>query len=74
MNICVYGASSKTLDKSFLDAGVELGVLLAKKGHRLVFGGGCGGLMITDRLIDDLGGIDNVDSRTSVTCHCAQNF
>ena len=45
MNICVYGASSKTLDKSYLDAGIELGVLLAKKGHRLVFGGGCGGLM-----------------------------
>ena len=45
MNICVYGASSKTLDKSYLDAGVELGKLMAKRGHSLVFGGGCGGLM-----------------------------
>lgn len=45
MNICVYGASSKTLDKSYLDAGIELGKLMAKRGHTLVFGGGCGGLM-----------------------------
>lgn len=45
MNVCVYGASSKTLDRSFLDAGVELGKLLAQRKHTLVFGGGCGGLM-----------------------------
>ena len=45
MNICVYGASSKVLDKSYTDAGVELGKLMAGHGHSLVFGGGCGGLM-----------------------------
>ena len=45
MNICVYGASSKTIDKSYLEAGEKLGRLMAERGHTLVFGGGQGGLM-----------------------------
>ena len=45
MNICVYGASSKTIDISFTDAGEALGYEMAKRGHTLVFGGGASGLM-----------------------------
>lgn len=45
MNICVYGAASPTIDKSFIDAGEELGYEMAKRGHNLVFGGGGAGMM-----------------------------
>lgn len=45
MNICVYGASSRKLDRCFLDTGEALGALLAKKGYTLVFGGGAHGMM-----------------------------
>lgn len=45
MNICVFGASSDRLDPAYFDAAHALGVLLARGGHRLIFGGGSGGLM-----------------------------
>ena len=45
MNICVYGASSAQIDKSYVDQGEKLGELLVKRGHGLVFGGGANGLM-----------------------------
>lgn len=45
MNICVYGASSRTIDKKYIEATESLGELLAQRGHSLVFGGGTGGLM-----------------------------
>lgn len=45
MNICVYGASSDLIDKSYIDACSELGRKIAKRGHTLVFGGGDGGVM-----------------------------
>ena len=45
MNICVYGASSRTLDKKFTDTGYELGYKLAQRGYGLVFGGGDTGMM-----------------------------
>ena len=45
MNICVYGAASKSIDAKFTDAGYVLGLKLAKRGHGLVFGGGNGGMM-----------------------------
>lgn len=45
MNICVYGASSRKLDRRYLDAGEALGALLAQKGYTVVFGGGAHGLM-----------------------------
>lgn len=45
MNICVYGASSKTIDAQFTDAGHALGCLLAQHGYGLVFGGGDNGMM-----------------------------
>ncbi|MDD6276081.1 MAG: TIGR00730 family Rossman fold protein [Clostridia bacterium] len=45
MNICVYGASSTTIDKSYIEAGEELGRAIGKRGYGLVFGGGNNGLM-----------------------------
>ncbi len=45
MNICVYGASSNTIEEKYIKAGEELGRLMAKAGHTLVFGGGASGLM-----------------------------
>ena len=45
MNICVYGAASKEIDKLFINAGEELGAMLAARGHTLIFGGGAHGMM-----------------------------
>lgn len=45
MNICIYGAASAELDQVYYDRTEELGRLMAKRGHGLVFGGGETGLM-----------------------------
>lgn len=45
MNICVFGASSDRIDPAYFEAAGELGALMARGGHRLVFGGGSEGLM-----------------------------
>lgn len=45
MNICVYGASSRTIDRKYIEATENLGKVFAERGHSLVFGGGTGGLM-----------------------------
>ena len=45
MNICVYGASSRAIDKKYTDAAYEVGRILALRGHTLVFGGGNSGVM-----------------------------
>ena len=45
MKICVYGAASSLIEKSFIDAGKELGRKMAERGHGLVFGGGSHGMM-----------------------------
>lgn len=45
MKICLYGASSDTIDPGYLDAVYTLGVALGKRGHSLVFGAGAHGLM-----------------------------
>lgn len=45
MEICVFGAASPTIDKLYIDKVEQLGVILAKRGHSLVFGGGGNGLM-----------------------------
>lgn len=45
MNICVYGASSSEIDEAFIKAGEELGGLIARRGHSLVFGAGASGMM-----------------------------
>lgn len=57
MNICVYGASSDLIDKSYIDACQELGRKIAKREHTLVFGGGDDGVMgATARGVDEEGG------------------
>ena len=45
MNICVYGASSTALDKSYIEVVEELGKMLVERGHKLVYGAGARGLM-----------------------------
>lgn len=45
MNICVYGASSTTIDKSYILDGEKLGRAMGEHGFGLVFGGGQNGLM-----------------------------
>lgn len=45
MKICVYGAASNDIDGRYISAGEELGRLIARGGHTLVFGGGKTGLM-----------------------------
>lgn len=45
MNICVFGASSATLDDIYYKEAEALGRELALRGHTLVFGGGKEGLM-----------------------------
>lgn len=40
MNICIYGASSAELKKIYYEKTEELGRLMGKRGHGLVFGGG----------------------------------
>ena len=45
MKICIYGASGHDLDPTYFAAAEELGRLMARDGHTLVFGGGAAGLM-----------------------------
>lgn len=45
MNICVYGASSPSINKRYMQDGENLGAEIAKRNHSLVFGGGQSGMM-----------------------------
>ena len=45
MNICVYGAASDQLADIYKKAGEALGEEMARRGHRLIFGGGASGMM-----------------------------
>lgn len=45
MRICVYGAASDEIDRSYLQDGEALGREMAKRQHSLVFGGGAKGMM-----------------------------
>jgi len=45
MKICVYGAASNEIDKSYLEAVELLGEKMAQRNHALVFGGGAKGCM-----------------------------
>ncbi len=57
MNICVYGASSGSIDKIYHDTAYNLAVEMAKRGHTLVYGGGGNGVMgMTARGMYDSGG------------------
>lgn len=43
--ICVFCASSSTLERKWLDLATQTGAELAERGHTLVSGGGCVGMM-----------------------------
>jgi uncharacterized protein (TIGR00730 family) len=43
--ICVFCASSRTLDRRWTDLAAEVGAALARRGHVLVWGGGRAGMM-----------------------------
>ena len=43
--ICVFCASSRTLDRRWLELAAESGAEVARRGHTLVSGGGCVGMM-----------------------------
>ena len=45
MKICVFGAASSSIDPTYIERVEELGEVMAKRGHSLVFGGGANGLM-----------------------------
>lgn len=45
MNICVFGSSSETIDKVYLDSAQDLGKAIVQKGHTMVFGAGKYGVM-----------------------------
>lgn len=45
MRICVYGAASDEIDRSYLDAGEKLGREMSRRSHSLIFGGGAKGMM-----------------------------
>lgn len=45
--VCVFCASSSSLDQRWLDLATETGRELARRGHTLVSGGGCVGMMGT---------------------------
>ena len=45
MNICLYGASSITIAKSYINPTEELRAKIAERGHTLIYGGGGAGLM-----------------------------
>lgn len=45
MNICVFGASSSIIDKSYIEQVELLGRKMAKRGHGLIYGAGASGLM-----------------------------
>lgn len=45
MKICVYGASSNTIDVSYISAGELLGAEIAKRNHVVIYGGGAEGMM-----------------------------
>ena len=45
MKICVFGAASPTIDEKYIKAVEELGEIMSRRGHELVFGAGANGLM-----------------------------
>jgi uncharacterized protein (TIGR00730 family) len=47
VDVCVFCASSRRLDRRWLDLAGAVGAALAARGHRVVSGGGCVGMMGT---------------------------
>lgn len=64
-SVCVYCASSTTIDEAYFDAARELGHLLAKNNIRLINGGGSLGLMcaVSDAALAVGGGVTGVIPR-----------
>lgn len=44
-NICVFGSSSESIDREFLDTAYDLGFYLASWGYRVIYGAGRYGIM-----------------------------
>ena len=45
MNICLYGSGSRKTDNIYTKNAYELGSIIAKNHHTLIFGGGDTGMM-----------------------------
>ena len=45
MKICLFGSGSNNIDEKYLKSGYNLGEMIAKNNHDLVFGGGKKGMM-----------------------------
>ncbi len=45
MDICLFGASRDSVPAIYLEGAAELGRMIGSRGHSLVFGGGCTGVM-----------------------------
>ncbi len=45
MNICVFGSSSDSIDRQYLDSAESLGSAIAEKGHTMIYGAGKYGIM-----------------------------
>ena len=45
LTICMYGAASDRINSIYINAANELGKEIAKRHHKLIYGGGAGGLM-----------------------------
>ena len=45
MNICLFGASSEDINSIYFEEVEKLGMMMANRGHGMVFGGGATGLM-----------------------------
>ncbi len=62
MRVCVFASSSSRINSEYADAASELGVLLARAGTEVVFGGGGIGLMgkLADTIIENNGTITGV--------------
>ena len=45
MTLCVYGAASDKIDSAFTAESEKLGEEIARRGHRIIYGGGGSGVM-----------------------------
>ncbi len=62
MRIAVFCGSSRNSGKAYVEAAHETGVILARRGHTLVYGGGRTGLMgaVADATLDGGGRVEGV--------------
>jgi uncharacterized protein (TIGR00730 family) len=62
MTVCVFASSSGRIDPGYMEAAAELGVLFARSGIEVIFGGGGIGLMgaLADAVIENGGKITGV--------------